>query len=152
MNYSGIKRVQPRKRPFFSRLIYSDGKILTSQTHALRGRPDFIYENVLTRRLAPMELKSGIIGDAPPHYGDVMQLAAYFLIVEDAMGKRPRRGFLRYRDAMFVVKNSARRRKEVLAVMADMRHMLESGVGEANPSFVHCRYCIARDSVCEFAK
>ena len=150
MNMKGIKEVRLKKRPFFSRPVYIDGKILASQKHGLRGRPDMIFQKRLTGRLVVMEVKSGEVKDGP-HYGDVMQLAAYFLIIEESMGKRPRRGLLRYRNAMFVIKNSARRRKEVLEIAQAMRLMLETGQGEARPSFVHCRYCIARDAVCEFA-
>jgi len=79
-----------------------------------------------------------------------MQLAAYFLIIEEAIGARPKAGYLRYKNAMFKVKNTARLRRKLLDVVADMREMLATGKGRASPSFAQCRYCVARGTVCEF--
>ena len=147
-----IKETKIKDRPFLCRTVYADGmgcKLLYSVKDNLRGKPDFIFKSRITGRLLPMELKSGKV-DGEPNYGDVMQLAAYFVIIEEAMGKRPKKGYLRYQNAMFVVKNSGRLRKELKAVLANMRNMLENGEGEADPSFVNCRYCVARDTVCEY--
>ena len=150
----GIKQISIRDRPFLCRPVYQDGKggkLLRSEKHNLRGKPDFIFKNMLTGRLVPMELKSGEIADTPRH-GDIMQLAAYFLIIEEAMGVRPKKGYLRYKNAMFKIKNTARLRRALLAVVADMRQMLATGEGQANPSFAHCRYCAANGTVCEFVQ
>lgn len=150
MNLGGIKQIRLKDRPLFCRLVYSDlrgGGLLKSEKHDLRGKPDLVFQSRFTGRPTPMELKSGEV-EKGPHYGDVMQLVAYFVIVEEAMGKRPKRGFLRYKNAMFVVKNSGRRRRELFGILADMRKMLETGEGSANPSFVRCRHCLARDTVC----
>jgi len=149
----GVKRVNLRDAPFLCRQIYADGqggKLLKSEKHNLRGKPDYIYKSIITGRLIPMELKSSEVDDMP-NYGDLMQLAAYFLIIEDAMGSpRPKKGYLRYKNAMFKVKNTARLRRNLLSVVEDMREMLATGEGSANPSFVNCRYCVARGTVCEF--
>ena len=146
-----IKEIRVKDRPFLCLVVYADGmgcKLLYSVKDNLRGKPDFIFKSRITGRLIPMELKSGKAG-GEPNYGDVMQLAAYFVIIEEAMGKRPKKGYLRYKNAMFAVKNSGRLRKELRAVLADMRNMLGNGEGKASPSFVNCRYCVARDTVCE---
>ena len=151
MNTRGIKQISLQDRPRLHRLIYGDakgGKLLYSAKHNLRGKPDFIFQSRITGRLLPMELKSGR-ADGLPHHGDVMQLAAYFVIIEEAMGKRPRRGYLRYQNALFAIKNSAKRRKELCAILTDMRKMLKTGEGHANPSFAHCRHCAARGTVCD---
>ncbi len=101
----------------------------------------------------PVELKSGRIGDAlEPHRGDYLQLAAYFLLLEDVYGKRPRFGRLVYADYMFEVRNTAGVRREVLRTMAEMRRMLETGEGHAESSFVHCRHCVCNGTVCEFSE
>ena len=150
----GVKQVSLRDAPFLCRQIYVDGqgaKMLRSEKHDLRGKPDYIFKNIITRRIVPMELKSGEVADGP-HHGDIMQLAAYFLIIEEAMGARPKFGYLRYKNAMFKVKNTLRLRKALLATVADMREMLATGKGQANPSFVNCRYCAARGTVCEFSR
>ena len=149
----GVKQVAMRDFPFLCRQIYADGqggKLLRCQKHDLRGKPDYIYKNIITGRIVPMELKSGEVDDTP-HYGDLMQLAAYFLIIESAMDKKPKKGYLRYKNAMFKVKNTAKLRKTLLNVVADMREMLATGEGKANPSFVNCRHCVAKGTVCEFS-
>jgi len=146
----GIRRVSLRNRPRFCRLIYSDGRggvLLKSLRHNLHGKPDFIYQRRFTGRLIPMELKSGKAPNSP-HFGDLMQLVTYFIIINESHGKRPKHGILRYSDAMYIVKNTARRRRQLLGIAAEMRKMLETGQGVANPSFVKCRYCAARDTVC----
>ena len=152
MNTQGIKQIAVKDRPFFHRLIYKDGKgvkLLHSEKYNLRGKPDLIFKNIITGRLVPMELKSGQIKD-DLHNGDIMQLTAYFLIIEDTMGCRPKFGYLRYQNAMFKVKNNRKRRKALLHITSEMRKMLVTGEGKANPSFVNCRYCTAKDTVCKF--
>ena len=154
MNVRGIKEISLRDRPRLHRLIYGDakgGKLLYSVKHNLRGKPDFIFQSRITGRLLPMELKSGQVA-GKPHHGDVMQLAAYFVIIEEAMGKRPKHGYLRYQNSLFAIKNSAKRRKELLAILVDMRKMLKTGEGHADPSFSHCRHCVARGTVCEVVR
>lgn len=142
-------------------LIYADqkggagredfGKLLYSARYGLQGKPDYVFRSRLGGRIVPLELKSGRIGDAPePHRGDFLQLAAYFLLLEDVYGRRPPFGRLVYADYMFEIKNTAGVRREALRTMEEMRAMLESGEGRAECSFVHCRHCICNGTVCEF--
>ena len=144
-------------------LIYADqkggagqedfGKLLYSARYGLQGKPDYVFRSRLGGRIVPVELKSGRIGDAlEPHRGDYLQLAAYFLLLEDVYGKRPRFGRLVYADYMFEVRNTAGVRREVLRTMAEMRRMLETGEGHAESSFVHCRHCVCTGTVCEFSE
>ena len=78
------------------------GKLLYSERYDLQGKPDYIFRSRFLGRLVPVELKSGSIGeDELPHYGDYLQLAAYFLILEDVYKKRPAFGRLVYQDYMF---------------------------------------------------
>ena len=103
-------------------LLYADrkqdknedfGRLLYSAKYDLQGRPDYVFCSRLLRRIVPVELKSGCIGEAEePHHGDFLQLAAYFLILEDVYGKRPAYGRLVYRDYMFEIKNTARVRRK----------------------------------------
>lgn len=142
-------------------LIYADqkqngkkeenfGKLLYSAAYELQGKPDYIYKKRFGRGIVPVELKSGKIGDdSLPHRGDLLQLAAYFLILEDVYKVRPRFGRLVYSDSMFVVKNTRGLRKEVLNTTKEMREMLIYGVGKANASFVTCRHCVCNGTVCE---
>ncbi|MDD4844909.1 MAG: hypothetical protein PHU31_11380 [Anaerotignum sp.] len=144
-------------------LIYADqkqngkneedfGKLLYSAAYELQGKPDYIYKKRLGKGIVPVELKSGSIGDEPlPHRGDLLQLGAYFLILEDVYQVRPKFGRLAYRDYMFVVKNTRSLRKEVQGTVKEMREMLIYGVGKPNPSFATCRFCICKGTVCTYS-
>ena len=155
-----IKKIPSSNRLGGYTLIYADqkqggkkdkdfGKLLYSAEYELQGKPDYIFKKRFGRGIVPVELKSGSIGDDPlPHKGDLLQLGAYFLILEDVYKVRPKFGRLAYKDYMFVVKNSKRLRKEVQRTTKEMREMLIYGVGKANPSFVTCRYCVCNGTVC----
>jgi CRISPR-associated exonuclease Cas4 len=99
-----------------------------------------------------VELKSGSISDDEimPHQGDLIQLAAYFLIIEDVYGIRPKEGRLVYKNKMFIIKNTKKIRRLVEDTIDEMRQMLETGQAECEPSFVKCRYCLCRGTVCEY--
>ena len=156
---------QPRKDTMSGfTLIYADqkqtgknedgfGKLLYSAKYDLRGKPDYIFKKRLGSAIIPVELKSGTIkASALPHAGDLLQLAAYFLLLEDVYGKRPPYGWLKYSDYMFYVRNTRNLRKEVKQTMADMRKMLEDGEGTPNASFVTCRHCICNGTVCPYGQ
>lgn len=143
-------------------LIYSDSrgsshnknveysKLLKSEKYDITGKPDYIYKKAGSNQLIPVELKSGDIKSGNmPHQGDLLQLGAYFLIIEEAYGVRPKKGRLVYKDYMFIVKNTSSIRNEVKTTINDMRRMLKDGNGKANSSFVTCRHCMCRGSVCE---
>lgn len=133
-----------KKKP---NVIYK--KLLFSKKYNIQGKPDFVYKKFKTCYV--IELKSGAIKDAPiPHTGDLLQLVAYFLIIEDLYGYKVKKGKLIYSDYCFIVRNTRYLRKYLLNVLEDMRYMLKTGEGEAECSFVHCRYCMCRQTVCEF--
>jgi CRISPR-associated exonuclease Cas4 len=129
------------------------GKILYSQQYDIQGKPDYIFKK-RSGQLIPVELKSGSISDdeTMPHQGDLIQLAAYFLIIEDVYGIRPKEGRLVYKNKMFIIKNTKAIRNQVEDTIDDMRQMLETGQGDCEPSFVKCRYCLCRGTVCEYSK
>ncbi len=155
-----IKKTKPILHPFGYKIIYTDQKIgrennvvksrlLKSEKFGLQGKPDFIYKNIFGK-IIPVELKSGKIKDGNlPHIGDMMQLATYFIIIEEVYGKKPRFGNLIYKDYMFKIKNTKGIRKEVIKTVDRMNDMLNSGKGEASCEFVKCRYCLCK-GVCEF--
>ncbi|NLK98639.1 CRISPR-associated protein Cas4 [Defluviitalea saccharophila] len=156
-----IKR--PKLGVFGADIIYTDqkekykapdieyGKILYSEKYDLQGKPDYIFQKRWSKNLIPVELKSGTINedDIRPHEGDMMQLAAYFLIIEDVYNKRPKEGRLIYSNYMFIIRNTWKLRRKTKQILAEMRDMLKTGEQNVNPSFVKCRYCICRDTVCE---
>lgn len=166
-----LRRQRPLKKStaklsmYSYKMIYTDQKdldkqegvdysiLLYSARYDLQGKPDYIFKHRIRNSIVPVEIKSGEIGkSAHPHQGDMLQLAAYFLIIEDVYGIKPKFGKLIYSDYMFQIKNTAKIRKLLLQTLKRMRAMLESGEEEANPSFTHCRYCVCNGTVCEYCK
>lgn len=163
-NKNSIRKVKTKNiAPFGFNLFYTDEttktrrnnviykKILHSSKYNIQGKPDYIYKRF--NSYYPVELKSGIIGDRDnPYIGDLFQLIAYFLIIEDLYGARPKEGRLIYSDCTFIVKNRFIFRRRLLSTLKSMRHMLHTGVGKANYSYVHCRYCVCKNTVCSFCE
>ncbi len=160
-----IIKKKPNRTMMGYKLIYTDQKevdpiegvtystLLKSERHRIQGKPDYLYQKNIGGSVMPIELKSGKIGDrTSPYDGDLMQLVAYFLIVEEEYSIRPREGRLVYRDYMFKVKNSRRLRKRLLATLADMRTMLQTGEQTVDPNYTRCKYCVCRGTVCPYAK
>jgi len=156
-----IKKKPVKTHPFLYKIFYIDkagknhskikSRLLKSHKYGLRGKPDIIFRHIITGSLLPMELKSSKIANSTaPHYGDFMQLVTYFILIEESFLARPKKGILAYSDYMFVIKNTKALRNQLLKVVDDMRQMLSTGEGMANPSFVNCRYCIAKNSVCTY--
>ncbi len=143
------------------RLIYSDEKsakrddirsdTLVSERYGLTGKPDMIFQSP-AGGLTPVELKSANIGKLPyPRKNDLIQLAAYFIIVAEEYGRKPRSGRLVYADYMFVVKNTVELRLWVTRTATRMRRAItQNGRGlEAKASYAQCRHCICRETVCK---
>ena len=149
------------------KLVYSDEKptnpidgvtyctILSSKTHDITGKPDFIYSDRRGRKFFPTELKSHTLntsdrkdGEFKPRDKDLHQLYMYFLIVGETYGRVPY-GWLIYSNGMFKVYNTRQARKKITRLLADMRHMLTTGQGQPNPSFINCKHCVCRETVCE---
>lgn len=135
--------------------IYADekgAKLLVAPTYDLHGKPDYIFETWCLKRYIPLEIKSGRLKeDEEPHPGDIYQLVAYFLIIEDVYGKRPPYGKLVYANKTFKVRNTAKLRRELKSILKQMRGMLQGTCKvSANPSFATCKHCICQRTVCEF--
>ena len=143
-------------------LVYSDQKqtereeniiystILNCAALDISGKPDYIYRHK-KKGLFPVELKSGEIKEkSEPHQGDLMQLAAYFAIAEEHFGEKSTEGLIIYKDFMFKVKNTKRLRRQLKGVLSDMRDMLKTGEAEPAASFIACKNCVCKGTVCEY--
>lgn len=136
--------------------IYKDEKgtkLLVAPQYDLQGKPDLIFETWILKRYIPLEIKSGKLkeDEDEPHLGDLYQLAAYFLIIEDVYGKRPPYGKLVYANKTFTIRNTRRIRSEVKEIVRKMKAMIEEkDMPKASPSFTKCKHCICKDTVCEF--
>jgi CRISPR-associated exonuclease Cas4 len=90
----------------------------------LTGRPDYLIRQH-DGSLVPVELKAA---KAPPepHEGHILQLAAYCLLVESAMGVRPAYGILQYKDRAFAVDYTMELEDDLLDLLAEMHESLTS--------------------------
>ncbi|MCD8035878.1 MAG: CRISPR-associated protein Cas4 [Clostridiales bacterium] len=158
----GITEKKKMPRLLMWKLIYTDmaaehkredityGSILYSEKYDLKGKPDMIYRHRITGDLLPVEIKSGQTDW--PHEGDMLQVGAYMLIVEDIYHKRPKKAVISYKNTQFVVRNTHLLRKNVIDTAERMRRMLETDEEEAEPSFAKCRHCVCNGTVCDEAE
>lgn len=134
--------------------IYTDEKgtkLLVAKKLQLQGKPDYIFQTWILGRYIPLEIKSGKINDDQPHPGDVYQLIAYFLIIQEVYGKKPPYGKLVYANKTFKIRNTAKARRKVYQAMGQMRKMIEGHHNPvATPDFVKCKHCVCKDTVCEW--
>lgn len=96
---------------------------LYAAAYGLTGKPDYLLEQ--GGRLVPVEVKPSRRADRP-YAADLMQLAAYCLLVEATTGHAPPYGLLRYAEASFRLNYTAAVRNELLAILDEMRDLLEA--------------------------
>jgi CRISPR-associated exonuclease Cas4 len=88
----------------------------------LTGKPDYIIERKGAR--IPVEVKPG--RRAPiPYESDLMQLAAYCVLIEETTGSAPPYGLLRYAERTFRLDYTPEVRADVLQIIDEMREALE---------------------------
>lgn len=92
---------------------------LVSHRYGLTGKPDYLVQ--MRTGLIPIEVKPSRVA-AQPYAGDLLQLAAYCLLVEDSTGQAPPYGLLRYAHQTFCVPYTPHLRAQLLKVIADMRN------------------------------
>ena len=140
----------------FAKAIYSDEKgtkLLVAPKYDLQGKPDYIFQTLFGGRYIPIEVKSGVAKEDQPHEGYLMQLVAYFLIIEEAYGKRPPYGKLVYKNKTFKVRNTVALRTELKRTLRQMRAMLKGHTDiDTEVSFIKCRNCICQQTVCELGE
>lgn len=94
---------------------------LYSQRYGLTGRPDYLIEG--RDGPIPVELKPGRRASRP-YDSDLMQLAAYCLLVEETVGRPPPYGLLRYAEHSFRLDYTPAVRADLLATLDEMRALL----------------------------
>jgi CRISPR-associated exonuclease Cas4 len=100
---------------------------LYARRYGLTGKPDYLLER--GGATIPVEVKPGRRSPRP-YDSDLMQLAAYCLLVEESTGAAPPYGLLRYADATFRLTYSEAVRDELLATLEAMRDLLEADDAE----------------------
>ena len=107
-------------------IFYNDSEAWRANNgvrHAARlrlvGKPDYLVEQS-DGTIIPVEIKSSA---APrrPYEGQVLQLAAYCLLVEENFGVRPPYGILQYRDGAFAIDYTDDLEADLLDLLAEMR-------------------------------
>jgi CRISPR-associated exonuclease Cas4 len=98
-------------------------KPLFARHIGLTGKPDYLLE--LRGHTIPVEVKPGRRA-ARPYESDLMQLAAYCLLVEETSGEAPPYGLLRYAEQTFRLDYTSQVRDELLALLDEMRAALQA--------------------------
>lgn len=111
----------------------------------LVGKPDYLVEQH-DGTVIPVEIKSSPAPETPWE-GQVLQLAAYCLLVEVNYGVRPPYGILQYKDRAFAVDYTADLEADLLDLLDEMRATRE----EFDPEPDHadrrrCQACGVRDA------
>ena len=96
-------------------------KPLIARQLGLVGKPDYLLE--VRGRLVPVEVKPGRRADRP-YESDLMQLAAYCVLVEETSGEPPPYGLLRYAEHTFRLDYTSQIRAELLSILGEMRETL----------------------------
>lgn len=135
------------------RVIYSDTgawqrnkRSLFSSTHRITGKPDYLIRT--HDGIVPVEVKSSA-APARPREGHVLQLAAYCLLIEEALGERVSHGIIQYADQQLAIDYTPALKDELLRVMGEMRSALQ--VGDAHRDHGDANRCISCGvrAVCE---
>lgn len=117
-------------------------KTLVSHHYGLTGRPDYLVQ--IDRGIVPVELKSGNIPrNGRPHVGNLMQLAAYCLIVEGTMAVSVPYGIIKYRDGSIRIRFTGTLRRRLLDILPRIQ-AAKSKSADCHRSHRHaarCRNC-----------
>jgi CRISPR-associated exonuclease Cas4 len=115
---------------------------LIARRFGLVGKPDYLLE--ARGQLVPVEVKPN--RTAPePYPSDVMQLAAYCLLIEETSGVRPRYGLLRYAHTTWKIPFDNRRRDELITLIEEMRMAEETvSVRRSHQQAARCAQCSFR--------
>lgn len=110
---------------------------LYARRYRLTGKPDYLLERA--GATIPVEVKPGRRSPRP-YDSDLMQLAAYCLLVEESTGEAPPYGLLRYADATFRLPYSEAVRDALLETLEAMRDLL--GADDAERSHDDAGRCV----------
>jgi len=114
-------------------------KPLFARHIGLTGKPDYLLD--IHGSTIPIEIKPGRRA-ARPYESDLMQLAAYCLLVEETSGAAPPYGLLRYAERTFRLNYTPQVRNELLALLDEMRATLqETDCARSHDDAWRCRGC-----------
>jgi CRISPR-associated exonuclease Cas4 len=111
---------------------------LVARRIGLVGKPDYLIQ--MRGRLIPVEVKPGR-NAAHPYESDLMQLAAYCVLIEETTGVAPPYGLLRYAERTFRLSYTTRVREEVLTLLDEMRNALDNDCDRSHDDPARCWGC-----------
>lgn len=128
-------------------VIYEDASGLTkdelySKRAGLSGKPDYLLRDS-EANLIPVEVKSGAApSNDRPHESHLMQLAVYFLLIEDDIKGNSPYGLIRYRNRTVRVDNDDELRRRLFEVIAQMRkHLAREEAHRTHEQANRCARC-----------
>jgi len=127
------------------RVVYADtgdwrppDKPFFSPKYGLTGKPDYLVE---TRAgLIPIEVKTRA-APAQPYASHVLQLAAYCLLVEESENRSAPYGVIKYADVAFEVDYTPTLRRDLLAILDEMRRASRGGARRSHDDARRCAGC-----------
>lgn len=96
---------------------------LVARRLGLTGKPDYIIERGGAQ--IPVEVKPGRRASRP-YDSDLMQLAAYCLLLEETHGHAPPYGLLRYAEQSFRLDYTPAVREQLLVILDEMHSLLDA--------------------------
>ncbi|HKQ52389.1 MAG TPA: CRISPR-associated protein Cas4 [Pyrinomonadaceae bacterium] len=122
---------------------------LVSRRYGLTGRPDYLVRT--DEGIIPVEAKSTRLpAGGRPYDSHVMQLAAYCLLAEDALGATVPYGVIRYSDGEVTVDYTTELRDELLALLEEMREARAAvDVHRSHADARRCKGCSVREHCVE---
>lgn len=123
------QRIRSRTGLPWTPVLYQDTarreleKPLFARRLGLTGKPDYIIER--HGQAIPVEVKPGRRA-AMPYESDLMQLAAYCLLLEETSSETPPYGLLRYAEHTFRLDYTPHVRDYVLELIDEMRGALDA--------------------------
>ena len=111
-------------------------RVLRSPRYGLSGKPDYLVEE--RGRLVPVELKPTRRSQSP-WLRDVVQLAAYCLLLEETEPRFAGYGYLRYAERTFRIEFTESLRAELLRTLAALRADLAAA--DVDPSHNEAARC-----------
>ena len=125
------------------KLVYADQgdqELFVSDRHGLVGRPDYILN--AGGELVPVERKSRQLSASGPYDGEILQLAAYCLLVEERFQKSVRRGQLQYLNRSVEIAFDDKLRDRLMGALDGLRRASALGdVPRSHNSAARCRGC-----------
>ena len=113
---------------------------LVSQRYRLAGRPDYLVNT--GHGVVPVELKSALCPRSGPRDGDIAQVLAYCVLVEDVLTLRVPCGIIQYSDVQRTVPYGRAERESLIALLEEIRRSRHhTTLHRSHSHRARCRSC-----------